>query len=280
MTWNCENGHVNVHTPPTRLHRWSRHAVDGLFCSLLAVHGVLLLSHRYDWFQINDYVGRAMLIDLAATLIAISLALICLAFAVTMRHPFQFTLRSLLLLVISVAITSTWFGVEWKRERNEYELGVAIQQAGGRAGGPLTLLSRLLGDGHLVAVQNLEFGSKYKLPVTDTDLLRLKELRQLVSLSISRGEVTDSGLEHLREHHYLMALSLNDTKITDAGLVNLAKIGHIRHLSLEDSRITDEGLVHLCALRELSCVHLGGTKVTSEGIGKLLKALPNCEVFR
>jgi hypothetical protein len=270
---------LDVDDAPNQLYRWSRPAVDLLVFLTFAVHGLLLLSQRYNWFSFKIYVGRAVLVDVTVTVIALLLVLICVGSAVLMRYPFQFSLRSLSLLVISVAVTSTWFGVEVKLERREYEVGMAIQQAGGKAGGPHTALSRLLNDKRLVVLENVEIGDKYKSSFNDMDLLQLAGLRQLTRLSIFHGAVTDEGLKNLRDHHYLTALVLVDMSITDAGMVHLAGLRSLQYLSLESTQVGDDGLRLLRGLDKLETLNLAHTRVTNHGASEFSRAVPGCDVI-
>ncbi len=274
-----ESHSLNFHEAPTLLPCWSRRVVDCIIVSLFVVHGLLLLSQRYDWFSINDQVDRAMAIDLAATVITLFGMLICGVSAAFMGCPLQFSLRSLSLLTISIAITSTWLGVEFNRQRHEFDVANAIQQAGGKAGGSHTVLSRLLNDKRLVVLEKVAIGSKYKSSFTDKDLFRLNGLRRLKRLNIYHGAVTDDGLEYLRDHQYLTDLVLEGMGITDAGMVHLAGLTNLRYLSLECTQVGDDGLRHLRSLYKLETLNLAHTRVSDHGASEFRRAMPDCDVI-
>jgi len=71
---------------------------------LLAVEGLLLLSERFRWFAFNERKGWTVLIAVAAVGLAGLCTLLWFAVALLLRRPFQFSIRSLLVLTVAVAI--------------------------------------------------------------------------------------------------------------------------------------------------------------------------------
>ena len=68
--------------------------------------------------------------------------------------------------------------------------------------------------------------------VTDADLVHLKEMTSLESLTLSYTQVSDAGLGHLKGMTSLQMLFLSYTKVSDAGLAHLKGLTQIRRLSL------------------------------------------------
>jgi hypothetical protein len=233
--------------------------------------------------------------------------------------PFQFSLRTLLIVVVLVSIALIWPAIKIhqarrERVRNEqvaaikaqwWEYGavdVSVDQQGnvvlatGREGAD-ELLERLKGQTKL-RVLDLRWSD-----VSDDGLEHLNELTSLQELILSDSrEFTDSGLEHLKGLPNLQNLALDHTEITDAGLVHLSSVPRLERLGLCYTRISDNGLPHLSGVTKLQILTLPGsitdaglmhlnrlsslrlvtvpkTHVTDEGIKNLHEALPNCEIY-
>jgi hypothetical protein len=194
-------------------------------------------------------------------------------------HPklrwFQYSLRSLFLLTLLVAIGKSWLTVTMRNQRKEKAAAEAIEKAGGAVKTEPTWLGEVLRDGSLVRVTDVSFSGE---PITDAILVPLEGLTQLRVLELGGTNITDAGLVHLRELSGLDTLGLGSTNVTDAGLVYLRRLSEIQVLWLENTKVTDAGLVHLQGLEQLQMLNLDGTKVTDQGIAKLQKALPNCKI--
>lgn len=85
---------------PTR--RWFHPTPDRLVLTLLAVEGLLWLSDRLGWPTWHK--GYTVLIAVASAAVAMLLMLGWLAASLAFRWRFQFGIRSLLVLVVAVAI--------------------------------------------------------------------------------------------------------------------------------------------------------------------------------
>ena len=79
---------------------------------LLAVEGLLLLSERFCWFAFNEKKGWTVLIAVAAVGLAGLFTLLWFAASLLFRWPFQFSLRSLLVLTEAVAIPCSWLATQ------------------------------------------------------------------------------------------------------------------------------------------------------------------------
>ena len=287
--------------------RWFHPTPARLLLVLLTVEAVLLLSQH--WMP----KGYAVLIAIAAVIVTMLLMLIWWLVALCFRWRFQFSLRSLLVATVVVAIPFSWLAVEMKggKQRETVE---AIQKLGGEARYDYQLeqrlppalfgatwLQKLLGDnffanvaevhlsgtqatdaalGRLEGLSQLVILSLDNTQVTDAGLEHLKGLSQLSILHLHNTQVTDAGLEHLRGLTGLIGLWLNNTQVTDAGLEHLKGLTQLRALSLVNTNVTDCGLEHLKGLTQLRGLWLDHTHVTDKGVNKLQQALPNCKIRR
>ncbi|MFZ1933984.1 MAG: hypothetical protein WCB27_15240 [Thermoguttaceae bacterium] len=268
---------------------------------LLAVEGFLLLSERFGWFAFDEYEGLSAMIAIASVVAVMVLTFLWWVLALCFHWRFQFSLRSLLVFTVAVAIPFSWLAVEMKRAREQREAVAAIEKAGGTVFSEPTWLGKFLRDDSLVRVTGVGF---FREQTTDAALVHLEGLSQLPNLWLCNTQVTDAGLEHLEGLSQLQFLWLSNTKITAAGLVHLEGLSQLENLGLDSTQVTNAGLVHLQRLSQLKALWLGRTKVTDagllhlqglsqlqvlqlyntqvtrQGVKKLQQALPNCEIQR
>ena len=84
--------------------------------------------------------------------------------------------------------------------------------------------------------------------ITDDDLKKLKEFKNLTHLYLSNNKITDKGLENLSHMTKLYQLYLGGNEgITDAGLKHLSPImtSRIQILGIQNTCITQDGLADL-----------------------------------
>ena len=269
--------------------RWFRPTPARLLVILLAVEGILFLSKQ--WFP----KGWAVLIAIASVGVTMLLMLIWWLAALCFHWRFQFSLRSLMVLTVAVAIPFSWLAVEMKRAREQREAVEWILKLGGVARYRFYVTAHptpmWLTDGFGVTFfADVVEVTLDNTQVTDVELRHLKgltqledlylanthvtikgvgELQQLQGLSLAGTKVTDAGLEHLEGLTQLRKLCLDDTKITDAGLEYLTRLTQLDELSVVNTQVTDVGLVHLKGLPKLQFLHLGKTQVTDTGLQRL-----------
>jgi hypothetical protein len=169
------------------------------------------------------------------------------------RRWLQFTLRTMLVLILIVSVPLGWFAHKLREAREHRAAVKAIQTLGGRVGSWPDRLGRLPGE---------------------------EVYGDLVWVNLSRTPVRDAGLVYLRGLRTLYRLNLDATKVTDAGLVHLNGLTQLEELSLDSTQITDAGLEHLRGLTQLRTVDLRNTQVTDKGVNELQKALPNVSIER
>jgi internalin A len=227
------------------------------------------------------------------------------------RRWLQYSLRTIMVLMLVVGCGLGWLGREVQRARAQREAAAAIEKLGGKAmrqpasAGMMQtvvdLLGKWLGEDLSADVTGVFLGGT---EVSDAGLAHLRGLRQLALLYLDNTKVSDTGLANLNALAQLKVLDLEDTRVTDAGLVHLRGLTQLEDLYLDSSQVRDAGLVHLQALTVLQFLHLdntkvsdaglahlrgltqlrglylGNTQVTDAGVAELQKALPNVHIDR
>lgn len=203
------------------------------------------------------------------------------------RRWLQFSLRTMLVLVLVVSVPLGWFAREVQRVRVQRKAATAIQELGGSV-----RYSPVSSAGVRAAVVSLGklFGADMSRVVTgvvlngtqisDAGLAHLQGLPQLRTLFLDNTQVSDAGLAHLRGLPQLKGLRLASTKISDTGLVHLRGLTQLGGLDLANTQISDAGLKHLRGLTRLRILWLAKPQVTDAGVAQLQKALPNCRIKR
>jgi Leucine Rich repeat len=207
------------------------------------------------------------------------------------RRWFQFSLRTLMIFTVVVAVGSGWLGKKMEQKRKEREAVTAIVNLGGgvrydyqklgtlaarnaEPTGP-RWLRNLLGENFFSEVKNAWFtrasSSRTVMTgdVTDADIANLKDFPQLTTLNLSDTKITDDGLIQLKTLSQLKVLFLDGTEITGAGLGNLEGLTLLEDVSLTNSKVTDSALAHIGGFAQLQSLSVAGTKVTDAGLPHL-----------
>ncbi len=242
--------------------RWYRLTPDRLVLLLLVIEGLLWLSERLAWPAWHK--GYAVLAAVASVGVAMMAMLLWFAVSLLFRWRFQFSLRSLLVLVVAVAVPCNWMAVEMKEAQQQKEAVRAILEEGDRAIFDYEDMAATEPPG-LAWLRNL-LGEDFFATV--------------VGVGFSRSPFVDAGSEHLKGATQFQVLDFAFTQVTDADLQHLKELTQLQMLNLECTRVTDTGLEHLKGLTQLRELWLFGTKVTDEGVKKLQQALPNCKIQR
>ena len=107
----------------------------------------------------------------------------------------------------------------------------------------------------------------------DAQLAKLKPIGANVRwLDLAGTSVTDTGLVALASMPNLVRLHLERTALSDAGLTNLTELHKLEYLDLYGTAITDAGLDTLRTLPRLKQLYLWQTKVTPEASKAFLQA--------
>jgi len=135
------------------------------------------------------------------------------------RRRFQYSLRSLLIVMTLVAFGCSWFAVQMKKSRERANAMERIEEAAGEgpiffAGGNLT--DELFGNNPIgVQLDNT--------PVTNEALPYLEGLPSIEIVSLRNTQIDDAGLVHLKTLTKLRSLDLRNTKVTDGGVAELRR---------------------------------------------------------
>ena len=113
-------------TNPKR--RWFHLTPDRYVIGLLVVEALLWLSERSQWLPWHK--GYALLTTVAMVMVAMVFMLLWFAVALIFHWRFQFSIRSLLVLVVVVAVPFSWLAVEMKKSRREREAVEALEKLG------------------------------------------------------------------------------------------------------------------------------------------------------
>jgi len=220
------------------------------------------------------------------------------------RRWLQFSLRTLLLVVLVASLGLSWLAVSMQRAKRQADALAAVRQtgaaiwfahelkpSGGIAPGAEPpgprWLRRLLGDDLFIRVHSIDFKD---VSVDDAGLEPLGRIFSLERLFLRDAHVTDAGLVHLAPLTGLKGLELNspfailidDRKprvivevrkpkdrgppITDAGLELLRNMKRLEVLRLRGTNVTDSVLKHLKGMPKLRTLDLGATRVTDAAL--------------
>ena len=181
-------------TAPQPTLRWYRPTPDRLILALLAVQCLLWLSEQFQWFPFNQHQGWAVLIAVAVVGTTLLVMLLWFIIALLFRLHFQFSIRSLLILTVVVAIPCSWLAVKMQQVRRERDAAAAIEKLGG----------------------SVEWSEPFR-PMWLRRLLGDDFFRSVAHVKLDGTEVTDAGLENLKGLHQLQYLTLEITKVTGLG---------------------------------------------------------------
>ena len=270
--------------------------------ALLAVEFLLFLSQWFRWLP----KGWPVLIAVAAVGVVMLGMFVWFGVALVFRRRFQFSLRSLLVLVVVVALPCSWMAVEMKKARQQKAAAERINSLGGWIGyyydpkDPFAVLANpcpawlcsslgetFFGDVTYANVEGIdaELECLQAFPqletlcltrghVTGRRLEDLKHLPSLTRLDLSYCEATNASLERLQVVTRIKDLDLWHTEINDSGLEQFQALTRLNRLNLDATRITDVGLNRLKALIQLQELRLGGTHVTDAGMESLKNTVP------
>ena len=111
--------------------RWYCLTPDRFVVGLLVMEVCLLLSAWFQWFPVNRHKGWTVLIAVMAVGLGFLVMFLWFLAALLFRRQFQFSLRSLLLLVVVVAIPCSWLATEMRAARKQRGAVEAVWKAAG-----------------------------------------------------------------------------------------------------------------------------------------------------
>ena len=120
-----------------------------------------------------------------------------------------------------------------------------------------------VGIGHLQRLPNVT--ALNVVVATDADLVTMKPLAHLTSLTFNFHQFTASGLEVLGEFPKLADLNLGDRPdFDDSYLIPLAKLGTLRKLILQHVTVTTEGIAQFREQRPEVWLHVNGQEYPAQ----------------
>jgi hypothetical protein len=222
------------------------------------------------------------------------------------RRWYQYSLRTLLIVVTIFAVACSWFTVKMRaaeKQRRAVE-GLARSQCRVFYGYQMIPSNDRAAsvsprwEGHLDNIDpnarkpasqwmidwlGIDFFSNVSevdsmIAFSDNELRQIEDLTQLRRFSTASDELTDAGLARLENFKQLEELILlpnfapHHTRlkptsgITDEGLWHLKGLANLQTLYISFSKITDAGLEHLKALHKLQTLTLTSEKITDAGL--------------
>jgi hypothetical protein len=223
--------------------RWFHLTPGRLLVAPLAVEGSLFLAEWFRWLP----KAWPVLIAIAAVAVVMLVMLLWFAVALVFHWWFQFSIRSLLVLVVVVAILCSWLTVERQDATKQWAAAAAIVKFGGSV---------------LYEYQTV----LYEDSVHKSGSPILGEPSSPSWLRNRLGQDFFHDVTTLFVH-------------SDDGLERPKGLPQLQKAYLVGSQITDKGVRNLEACVRLQKVYLDHTQVTEEGVKRLQQALPNCKII-
>jgi len=272
-------------TDTTPKARWFYPTPSWFLIGLLIVECLLWLSERFQWFTFNHHKGWTVLIALASIGVALLIVLLWFVTSLIFRWRLHFRIRTLLVMIVAVAVPCIWLGVEMYAAMKQKEAVDQLRQQLGAAvyydclvvpdakpaqnwlrsmlgddfipdakPAPDWLRS-MLGDDFFAGVSDITAGACWGrldgLPHADAGLASLRKLLPQRDRALPQTPVF---------------LDLVQTDVTDAGLEHLQGMTQLSWLNLWRTEITDAGLAHLNRLPHLQWLNLDDTNVGDAGL--------------
>lgn len=190
--------------------------------------------------------------------------------------PFQFSIKSLLLVMFIVAAGLGLLTYRMEQVRAKHNLHAMLEEAG----------MSVWRDGS-VMVSNAK-------PVREQELLLLEQLPHFEEMVFNNASFTDSGFAHLKKLN-LKKITFASMQITEAGwarvgemttlesltiletLISAEDIARLKNCNVHTLRLlgtglTDAGLLHIKRWPKLTELHLNELKITKDGLAQLKDA--------
>jgi hypothetical protein len=267
---------------------WYRPTPGRLLAVLLAAQAVLLACQWFGWIP-KGWAVLASTLCVAATAVAVGGWLLL---AILFHWRFQFSIRSLLVLMLIVAVQCSWLSVEMKNAERQKEAVFTIRKTGGwlrydydpaspTPPAPPRLIE-FFGIDFFCRVPQVStcgpgLAQLKSLPdvvdleligpgIADERLVELYSLGKLQRLTFRGTGVTDAGLEKLLPLTHVIRLDIGGNKFQGSGLVHLRKMPALRELAMAYTTIPNSGMQHVAALTQLEALDLSDLKITNAGL--------------
>lgn len=247
---------------------------------LVASEVLSVLADRFDWLPVNEKKGWTVLLCVVFAGAALLLLGLVAVVRLLARWPMQFNLSALLVLVVALAIPSSWFAAETRAARRQRDAVAACHERGCscfydysiRLPGQLQMYSgsRTLPIPYEYLGEDFFHDIVGAQPSLDEHLELLRGQTKIHTLLANNSGITDEGLAPLSGFKSLRWLELSDSPyITAAGMEHLSDLPHLERVMLRRTKISDEGLIHLRDKKGLLVLDLGMTKVSGTGLQHL-----------
>jgi hypothetical protein len=281
--------------PLPRKTPWYASAAAKYLMFVLLLQGLLLGATYFRGFELDQRKGLAVLITFTVTAILLLVMVGWLIVGRFFKSKPQFSLATLMLVVVVAAIPSAWMAHEYRESQRQDVLVVEGSRKGyvmagdskGRSG--LTLLppsiqdflTSTLGPGFFSDVTKIDV---FKL-ADDRDIELITQFPRLKNATFFRARFTDAGMARLGKHTSLKELIVNQEavdlgapRLTDAAFEGLAGLTDLRMLYLNNAGLTDAGVEKLAGLSKLEDISITYADVTDKGL-ELLQSLPHLRVL-
>jgi hypothetical protein len=276
--------------PKPRL-RWF-HLTPGHFVSLLLlVECSLWLSQRFRWLRLNEQKGWTVLFSVGLVGAVGLVMLMWWAVALICRWRFQFSLRTMMAMVLAVALACSWLGVEMKAAKRQREAVAALK-------GAVTYDDNYIPctDSYYQGVKAEQwpiqpwlvhalgydfFRNVVHTAVTDDDALdQVRNFPEIAGLNINNASDASLGRLAAQKGRHLRVLHLSGQELTDTGLKDLDRFDDLQELQVPGTLITDAGIARLKGLTRLRRLTVFNSNMTDAEENSLKAALPNCVIER
>jgi hypothetical protein len=235
--------------------RWTRLLFAGALVALVAIDCLLWLVD--EWLHPLPF-AWLNLVALGITLFALSVLSAIALVNFALKRRFQFTIRSLLWLVVVVAVPLSWLATNQTRARHQARIVAEVAKLGGIVIDDLDYFSAmtsqrreppeprwirtLFGEDFFREVTFVGFLGKSVDDLQFAEFSRLSGIDRIPGLNLVGTKITDEGAKHLRHWSGLRVLYLSQTAITDASLTNLVGLRRLSHLGLDETKVTENGV--------------------------------------
>jgi hypothetical protein len=175
---------------------------------------------------------------------------------------YQYSLRTLLILVTLFAVACSWFAVKMKEAGEQKEARMALLRLGGDVRCDCDLNG--CGDGYLSGPTKEIWAPKWMQNVLGLDFFS-----NVIFIVLRDAEIKDADLKHFQNMKHLQTLCLNGSNNTDAILKHIKTLDQVEYLDLNQTPTTDAGLKYISGLKKLRRLFLAGTKITDAGLAQL-----------
>lgn len=211
----CKQTILMSMTDPEPKTPWYHFTFGRVFLLLLLAETPVLVLGPCRWCGWRN----AILIGLTVLLVTPVVALIWFLLEVGIRRRFQFSIRSLLLLMLLTSLVLSWVAVKRQETKRQQAVAEVISKLGGTVlwdvwDGSESHPTRIFSE-----VNCVDFRSGTH--VADAALERLKEFPALTELGFTGSDISDAQLEYLEKLPRLREVIITSTKVTPAGVERL-----------------------------------------------------------